>query len=114
MEVGFLNVSLEESDKPNAWPVTSQGASPPDAMSLDEIGRAVDERPWLCEELIQHVAAMPDPLPSWAKKIWLDFLHHVQAEQAARLQSIDSAVQGFSEALSSAGRDDGSKEVKGT
>ena len=26
------------------------------------------ERPWLCEELIQHVAAMPEPLPPWAKK----------------------------------------------
>ena len=48
------------------------------------------ERPWLCEELVQHVAAMPDPLPHWAKKIWMDFLRHVQEEQNAFKLSSDS------------------------
>ena len=48
------------------------------------------ERPWLCEEQIQRVAAMPDPLPPWAEKIWVDFLHHVQEEQNAFKLSSDS------------------------
>ena len=47
------------------------------------------ERPWLCE-LIQHVAALPDPLPRWAKKIWVEFLYHVQEEQNAFRLSSDS------------------------
>ena len=48
------------------------------------------ERPWLCEEQIQRVAAMPDPLPGWAEKIWVDFVHHVQEEQNAFKLSSDS------------------------
>ena len=67
----------------------------------DEAGQAFDvpeqaashrERPWLCEELIQNVAAMPDPLPPWAQKIWMDFLHHVQEEQDALKFSSTSAA----------------------
>ena len=67
----------------------------------DEAGQAFDvpkqatshrERLWLCEELIQHVAAMPDPLPPLAKKIWVDFVHHVQEEQDALKFSSDSAA----------------------
>ena len=38
-------------------------------------GTSKVKRPWLCEERIQHVAAMPDPLPLWAQKspIWSRF-----------------------------------------
>ena len=32
------------------------------------VATVLPERPWLNEELIQYVAAMPDPLPSWAEK----------------------------------------------
>ena len=47
------------------------------------MNRMRPERPWLCEELIQHVAAIPDPLPPWAKKSpsmpesQIDFLFYV-------------------------------------
>ena len=37
-------------------------------MKRMRLWRGGVERPWLCEELIQHVAAMPEPLPPWAKK----------------------------------------------
>ena len=65
---------------------------------VDEVGQAFDvpeqaasnhEHPWLCEEfeeLIQQVAAMPDPLPPWAEKIWMDFLHHVQESEQDALK----------------------------
>ena len=54
------------------------------------------ERSWLREDLIQRVASLPDPLPCWAKKIWEDFLHHVQEEQNAFKWSSDS--KGIAEA----------------
>ena len=87
----------------------------------DEAGQAFDvpkqaashrERPWLCEELIQHVAAMPDPLPHLAKKIWADFLHHVQEEQDALKFSSDSAATTSPPAVKVV--DENMQEVKGT
>ena len=54
------------------------------------------ERSWLREDLIQRVASLPDALPCWAKKIWEDFLHHVQEEQNAFKWSSDS--KGIAEA----------------
>ena len=87
---------------------------------VDEVGQAFDvpeqaarhhEHPWLCkefEELIQQVAAMPDPLPPWAKKIWMDFLHHVQEEQDALKVSRDLAAK------VEVGGDARAQEVKGS
>ena len=36
---------------------------------------------------------MPDPLPPWAKKIWMDFLRHVQEEQDVLKLSRDLAAK---------------------
>ena len=67
----------------------------------DEVGQAFDmpekaanhhERPWLCEEyeeLIQQVAAMPDPLPPWAKEVWM-----FSASRARRTRCLE-VVQRF-------------------
>ena len=86
----------------------------------DEAGQAFDvpeqaashrERPWLCEELVQYVAAMPDPLPPWAQKIWEDFLHHVQEEQDALKFSSTSAATTSPPAVEVV--DESMQEVKG-
>ena len=86
----------------------------------DEAGQAFDvpeqaashrERPWLCEELVQFVAAMPDPLPPWAQKIWEDFLHHVQEEQDALKFSSTSAAMTSPPAVEVV--DESMQEVKG-
>ena len=87
---------------------------------VDEVGQAFDapeqaashhEHPWLdeeFEELNQHVAAMPDPLPPWAKTIWMEFLNHVQEEQDALKVSIDLAAK------VEVGGDERAQEVKGS
>ena len=78
---------------------------------LPEQAASHHEHPWLCEEFeeqIQHVAAMPDPLPPWAKMIWMDFLRHVQEEQDALKVSRDLAAK------VEVGGDARAQEVKGS
>ena len=91
-----------------------------DSDDEDGAGQAFDvpkqaashrERPWLCEELIQRVAAMPDPLPPFAQKIWKDFLHHVQEEQDALKFSSDSVATTSPPAVKVV--DEKKKEVRG-